>query len=215
MEETLLKAVHRDVIGKQVKALRREGMLPAVLYGKHIDPIPLSLDAREADRVLSNISLSTLVTIDLEGNRYPALIRERQRNVIAGNVIHVDFLAITMSEKLRANVSVEFEGEAPATLDLGGYLVTGVSELAVECLPSDLPERVLVDVSGLKEIGDTIYVRDIVVPDNVEILDEPDTMVVLIASRAVPVEEEEEEELEEELEEPKVIERGRREEEIE
>ncbi len=215
MEETLLKAVHRNVIGKQVKALRREGMLPAVLYGKHIDPIPLSLDAREADRVLSNISLSTLVTIDLEGNRYPALIRERQRNVIAGNIIHVDFLAITMSEKLRANVAIEFEGEAPATLDLGGYLVTGVSELAVECLPSDLPERVLVDVSGLKEIGDTIYVRDIVVPDNVEILDEPDTMVVLIASRAVPVEEEEEEELEEELEEPKVIERGRREEEIE
>jgi large subunit ribosomal protein L25 len=213
MEKVVIKAVRREIIGKHVKALRREGKLPAVIYGHHLDPLPILLDAREAGKTLAGLAPSALVTIEVGGKSYPTLVREKQRNVIIGTLIHVDFLAVSMEEKLRTNVSVSIEGVSPAVHDFNGILVVNTNELEVECLPGDLPEKIVVDVSNLKDIGDTIYVSDLHISDQVKFLDEEDTVIVsVIAQVAEEIEEVEEEVLEEE---PEIIERGKREEEEE
>lgn len=214
MEKVVIPAEKRTVIGKQVRALRREGKLPAVIYGHGIDPISIVLDAHSASRILAKASSSTLVTIELDGVQYPTLVREKQLDFIRNRPIHVDFMAVSMTEKLTASVGVHIEGEAPAVKEYGAILVTGLTELEVECLASDLPERFVVDVSGLVEISDGIYVKDVVAPANVEILSDPEEMIVV--ATAMAAEEVEEEVLEvEEGEEPEVIEKGKKEEEEE
>ena len=218
MEKVVIQAEKRTVIGKQVRALRREGKLPAVIYGHHVDPVSIVLDAHDASKTLAKASSSTLVTIELEGKQYPTLVRERQLDFIRNSLIHVDFLAVSMTEKLTASVGVHIEGEAPAVKEFGAILVTNLTELEVECLATDLPERFVVDVSGLAEIGDGVYVKDLAVPANVEILTDPEEMIVVATAMAAEEVEEEAEELlegEEELEEPEVIEKGKKEEEEE
>lgn len=208
MEEIVFAAQRRQVIGKQVKALRRAGRLPAILYGHKIEPIAVTLDAREANRILPAITSSHLVVIDVEGDRHTALVREKQYNYVLGTLLHVDFNVISMTEKLRANVSVFFEGDAPAVKNVDGVLVSGLEELEVECLPADLPERITVDISGLNEIGDAIYVRDIKLPSQVEVLTDLDELIVIVTAPKVEVEEAEAAEVE-----PEVIEKGKKEEE--
>ena len=215
MEKVVLEAVRREVVGKQVKALRRQGKLPAVMYGSGIDATPITLDLHETSRLMHNLSSSALINISLDGNLYPTLVREKQRNYLRGNFIHLDFLVVSMTEKLRTSVAVELVGESPAVEQFSALLVQNVNELEVECLPQDLPEVLTVDVSSLKEIGDSILVRDMPVPENVEILAEPETAIVIAAAQELPEEEEEEEEIVEEEMEPEVVERGRREEEEE
>lgn len=179
MEKVLLKASRRDVRGKQVKALRRAGILPAVIYGRHTQPIQISLDAHDAALALSKVTSSSLVTIDLEGQEYPALVREKQRDFIKGSLLHVDFLAVSLTEKIRAEVRIELRGVSPAVKDFNAVLVSGLNTLTVECLPTDLPDRIVVDVSNLKQIGDGVYVRDVDVSEKVRLLDDPQEMIVV------------------------------------
>jgi len=217
MEKVIIPAEKREVVGKKVKTLRHEGKLPAVIYGHGIDPMSIVLDAREASRTLAKASSSTLVTIALDDKEYPTLVREKQLDFIRNSLIHVDFLAVSMTEKITANVGVNVVGEAPAVKDFGAILVTGLTELEVECLAADLPESFTVDVSGLTEISSGVYVKDIDAPEGVEILSDPEEVIVVATAMVEEeIEEEEEEELlegEEELEEPEVIGRGREEEE--
>ena len=212
MEGILLDAELRSLIGKKVKTLRRQGKLPGIMYGRKIQPTPILMDLHTASRTLGQIGSSTLVTIVLEGEKHVALVREKQRDFIRGTLKHVDFQEVSMKEKLRANVTLEIVGEAPAIEDFNGVLVEGVTEVEVECFPQDLPSKITVDVSNLKRISDSITVADLVVPENVEILDDPEEMVVIVTAQAAEEEVEEEEVVEEE---PEVVERGRKEEEEE
>jgi large subunit ribosomal protein L25 len=179
MEKVVLKAEKRDVIGKQVKAMRRAGKLPAVIYGRHTDPISISLDSHTASLVLGRLTSSSLVTIDLGGNEYPALVREKQRDYIKNRLLHVDFLAVSLTETLRANVAVNLVGVSGAVKDFNAVLVTNLQSLEVECLPTDLPERIDIDISVLAKPGDGIRVRDVQASDKVRLLDDPDTMVAV------------------------------------
>ncbi|RPJ28766.1 MAG: 50S ribosomal protein L25 [Chloroflexi bacterium] len=179
MEKVVLQAEKRDVIGKQVKAMRRAGKLPGVIYGRHTEPINVSLDAHTAALVLGKLTSSSLVTIALDGTEYPALVREKQRDYIKNRLLHVDFLAVSLTESLHATVSVNFVGVSPAVKDFNAVLVANLQSLAVECLPTDLPERIDVDISVLTRPGEGIRVRDVVVPDKVRLLDDPDTMVAV------------------------------------
>ncbi len=215
MEKVVLKASKRDVTGKQVRALRREGQLPAVLYGRHVEsPIAITLDLRDASRSLAKASSSSLVTIDLDGTEYPALVREKQRDYIKNRLLHVDFLAVSLTEKLTAFVGVELTGLSLAVKDYNAILVTGLSEVEVECLPADLPEKIVVDISSLSKVGDAIHVKDLILSDKVKVLSNPEEMIVIATAARV-------EEVVEAaatvaaVEEPEVIEKGKKEEEEE
>lgn len=179
MDKVVLKATKREVVGKQVNALRRAGKLPAVIYGHRTEPISISLDAHKATLLLNKVGSSSLITVDVDGKEYPALVRERQRDYIKGNLLHVDFLAVSLTEKIKAQVRVEIDGVSPAVKDLNAVLVTGLHALSVECLPTDLPDHFTVDIARLEKVGDGIHVRDVVVPENIRILDDPDEMIVV------------------------------------
>lgn len=184
MEKVVLKADKRDVTGKQVKAMRREGKLPAVIYGRHTEPINISLDAHSASLALAKLSASSIVTIDLDGTEYPTLVREKQRDFIKNRLLHVDFLAVSLTEKLRADVSLRFTGVSTAVKDYNAILVHNLEQFHVECLPADLPEYIEVDISSLARPGDGIRVKDVPVSDKIRVLDDPETMVaVATASR--------------------------------
>ncbi|MCX8061598.1 MAG: 50S ribosomal protein L25 [Anaerolineales bacterium] len=209
MENIVIEATKREVIGKKVKALRRQGKLPAVVYGHQFSALPILLDYRQASRSLAGISSSHLIDLIVDGQKIPVLVRERQHHPISGNLLHIDFLAVSMTEALRTFVPLEFEGESPAVKDYGGVLVIGLEEIEVECLPKDLPEKITVDLSKLEKIGDGIYIKDLVMPTGVEVLSDGDEMVALITA---PEGEEVEAEIGEGFE-PEVIEKGKKEEE--
>ena len=213
MDEVVIKANHRQVVGKKVKVLRREGILPAVVYGHNVDSIPISLDMREASRILERISPSALVVVDVDGEQHYTLVRDKQRNPIRGSILHVDFQAVSLDETVRADLNIKIVGEAPAVETYLGIVVPSLEQLSIECLPKDLPDNIEVDISGLNEIGDSLLVRDLVAPNGVEILSDPEDVVVVVIAQAAEEEVEEEEvEVVEEGMEPEVIERGKREE---
>ncbi len=215
MEKQVIKATKRTVTGKQVRQLRRAGKLPAVIYGHNVEPLAITLDAHNATLSLSKVSSSTLISIDVDGQEIPTLVREKQRDFIRNVLTHVDFMAVSLKEKLRAEVSIELTGVSPAVKDFNAILVNGLTSLTVECLPTDLPEKFVVDISILAVIGNGIHVSDIVVPENIKVLDDPAEMVVVatapakeevaeVVAAAVPVEGEGAE--------PEVIEKGKKEE---
>ncbi len=189
MEKVVIKATKRDVSGKQVKALRRSGKLPAVIYGRRTEPVSITLDSHSASLALSKVGSSSLITIDVDGTEYPALVRERQRDYIKDRLIHVDFLAVSLTEKIRAEVRIELAGVSPAVKDSDAVLVTGLHTLSVECLPADLPDHVSVDIAPLAKVGDSIHVRDISLGDKVQILDDGDEMIVNATYAKIEVEE--------------------------
>jgi large subunit ribosomal protein L25 len=164
------------------------------------------------------VSATTLVTIDVEGEEYSALVRERQRDVILRDLLHVDFLAVSLTETVKAQVRLSIVGVAPAIKAQNAVITQVMESLEIEALPTDLIEFVEVDVSSLEGIGDTMLVKDIPLPKGVSVMDDPDSTVV-VASAPEILEVEEEEEEEEELElvegEPEVIEKGKSDEEEE
>jgi large subunit ribosomal protein L25 len=182
MEKVVLQAQTRDVIGKQVRALRRQGLLPGVIYGHRLTPITVSLNAHEASMVLPRVSSSQLIDVVVDGVNHTVLVRERQRHPITSVMLHIDFQAVSMTEKLRITVSLNFKGEAPAAKTYNGIVMTSREQLEVECLPGDLPDHLDVDLTVLTEIGDTLHVRDIALPAGVIVLDDPDDVVVVVSA---------------------------------
>ena len=219
MEKIVLKAEKRTTTGKKVKQLRNIGKVPAIIYGDEIESTPISLDTRDTTNTLNKVSGSAILTIDLEGKQYPALVREIQQDYVKGNLLHVDFLAVSLKEKLRTNVSISLIGEAPVLEAYSALIVSGLDQIEVECLPQDLPEAIEVDISSLAELGDAIYLKDIPAIENVDFLSDPEELIAVASSIKEevveePVLEEGEELLEgEELAEPEVIEQGKKDEE--
>jgi large subunit ribosomal protein L25 len=207
MEEVVFQANRREVIGKKVKTLRREGILPAIVYGHNIEPISISLNMRDAVRTLDSISPSALVVLDIDGEKHHTLVRDKQRNPVRRTIMHVDFQAVSLTETVRADVSVNIVGAVPAVETYLEIVVPSLEQISIECLPTNLPAKLDVDISGLEEIGDSILVGDLTAPDGVEIMNDPeDVVVVVIAQAAEEVEEVEEEEVElEEGAEPEVV----------
>ncbi len=186
-ERIELAAEPRTVIGKQVNQLRRAGWVPAVMYGHDFDPLSLQLPAHGLKRVLATVGGSRLLGIRIKGKDQPemALVRDVQRDPIKGTLLHVDFYRVSMTEKLTTEVPLTLVGESPVVARKEGLLLHGISAVEVRCLPADLVETIGVDISGL-EMNQAIYVRDLAVPAGIEVLTDPDEMIV----RVVPLEEE-------------------------
>ena len=208
-EEVLINAEKRNVVGKQVKALRRQGILPGVIYGRHIEAFPIQMDAHDASLILDKLTASSLITIDVDGEKFNVLMRDRQRDVIFGDLLHVDFLVVSLTEKLRATIELKLVGEAPVA-DNPEVVVTQVlNDIEIEAFPQDLPEVIEVDISTLETVDDEITVADLDLGEDIAILTDPNETIVSVGY--VAQEEIAEEEEAEELAEPKVVERGKKE----
>lgn len=205
-EEVLINAEKRNVVGKQVKALRRQGILPGVIYGRHIEAFPIQMDAHNAALILDKLTASSLITIDVDGEKFSVLMRDRQRDVIFGDLLHVDFLVVSLTEKLRATIELKLVGEAPVA-DNPEVVVTQVlNAIEIEAFPQDLPEVIEVDISTLETVDDEITVADLDLGEDIAILTDPDETIVSVGYVA-------QEEVAEEAEvvEPEVVEKGKKE----
>jgi len=201
----------RDETGKgAARTARREGRVPGILYGHGEESVALSVDARELQKLVSTISVdNTIVDLDMDGDSYKVLIRELQRHPFREDYLHIDFFHVAMDEKIHVEIPILLTGVSTGVKNKGGVLDHQLRELEVYCLPGNIPEKVELDVSEL-DIGDSIHVRDITLPD-IEVLTDLDRSVVAVLAPTV-IEVEEEEEPEEEVLEPEVIGRGKPEE---
>ncbi len=196
--ELILMAEPREVHGKKVKALRREGLIPGVVYGPVVDgTISVSVNSREFNKFFMAHGHSTIFTIKWDGGSQPVLVREVQRDPVRQDILHIDFFAPNMNVTLRQNVAVTLVHPADVT---GGVLQQVLNEIEVEALPANLPSDIQVDVSGLTEIGNTIHVSEIPAIENVTFITDETSVIASIVAEAVqeeePVEAEEGEEAE-------------------
>lgn len=174
-----IEAEVRTAVGTGVKALRRSGKVPAVVYGHNIKAISIQVDAREVSTTLRKIGRNTLITLNVDGGQKMVLTREIQRDPIRRNIKHIDFYEVNMTEKITASIRVLTVGE-PADIKSGaGVLLQERDTLEIEALPSDLIDSVTIDISNLK-IDDVVRVKDIAIPAGVKFLEEPEEDVVRI-----------------------------------
>ena len=212
MESTSLKAQTRTVISKGLNRLRRDGLLPGVLYGSNVDPVALQLPAHEAGQLLTRLQGTVLIDLEVDGQTHTTIVRELQRDVLRGDPIHVDFMAVDMEQVLNIRVPISLVGESPAVATGEYAVMTSLYELEVECLPKDIINIIEVSVEGLTDLGDTILVSDVGVPEGINILTDLEESVARVAYAGIDdVEEEEEEEegLELDAEDVEVIEKGK------
>jgi len=181
MDKIQLKAQIRDPKQFTPKKVRKAGNIPAVLYGHKIATISLSVNRSEFEKALKKSGESTIIELVTDdGKIHPVLIHEVQNHFLTAQPIHVDFYEVSMTEKLKADVVLEFVGEAKAVKELGGILVKNLSSVHVQCLPVNLPHNIPVDLSALQTFNDSIHVRDIKVPSGVEILTPGEEMVAKV-----------------------------------
>lgn len=183
--ETKLTAERRDDHGKGVaRKLRAAGRTPAVLYGHDQDTVPLSVDTREMSHALhTSAGFNVLVDLMVDGTEHLVLPREVQQNHVKGQIMHVDFLAVSRTEKIQVDVEVIAVGDAPGVKQ-GGVVDHHLREVAVECFPQDVPEHLEADVSGL-DLGDMLHVSDLVPPTGVTILTNPEEAVLAVITPAI------------------------------
>ena len=178
-EKTELKAEERDLQTK-LKALRDSGRIPAVLYGHKVKNQNLSVDAREFEKVFKKAGESTVVNLETGGKSHSVLIHDIQYHFLTSKPIHIDFYEVSMTEKLKAKVTLNFVGEAPAVKTSGGVLVKILNELEVECLAADLPHSLEVSLDALKTLTDTIHVKDVKVPAKVKVVNNPEDLIIKV-----------------------------------
>ncbi len=179
MEKYVLEAQERTVIGKKVKALRREGLLPAIVYGSGIDPVAITLNTKEVLRTLSKVGVNTLITIKTGKKEHLVLVRDIQREVITRSLLHMDFQAVSLEESITTTVPIVVVGEAPAVKEFEALMITSMEAIEVEAKAKDLPDTIKVDISGMLSIGDNIQVKDLVISGDVTILDDPEGIVIV------------------------------------
>ena len=198
---TLLAKIRQD------SDVRKEGMIPAILYGPQIESLSLKLDLKEFEKAYQEAEKSTLIELKIEGGNkeFLVLIHQVQLDVISGQPIHVDFFQPSLKEKTEVKVPLVFEGESLAVNDLDGTLVKNIFELEIRALPQDFPKEIKVNIDRLKTFDDEILVKDLEIPENIEVLKEPDEVVATV-SRPEKVEEELEKPIEEKVEDVEKVE---------
>jgi len=191
-----LSAAHRTLLHKHARALRRSGEVPAVLYGHNVEPQPLVTDARDLEKVWHRAGRTHLVDLTIEGARPRKVqIRELQIDPRTARLLHADFFAVNLREKLTVDIPIVPVGEAPAVSDLKiGVLQQVLTSIKVECLPGDIPAQLTVDVTGLSDIDDGVHLRDVPLPEGVTLTHgaDLDELVVKVAPLRVLAEAEEE-----------------------
>lgn len=161
MEQTPLAAEKRTLLGRKVKSLRREGIVPAHIFGHKVKTEHVQVKSSEFKKVFDQVGETGIIALQLGADIRPVLVRNTQVHPLTDDLLHIDFYQVNLSEKVKVNVPVEFVGESPAAEKKIGLLLTPISEIEIEALPADLPESIEVDISGFAEIGDEIKVKDL------------------------------------------------------
>jgi large subunit ribosomal protein L25 len=182
MEQIELNAAKRDILGKKVRFLRRQGITPVHVFGHGIESLALQCDTDTLQRVLSQTGQTRIINLKIDGEKTPRTVmaRETQQNILKGDLLHVDFYQVKMTEVIDVDVPIVLVGEAPALRNKENMLSQELNELSIQCLPGDIPNSIEVYVSSLTEPDQTIRVSDIVPGKGVTIVNDPEVMVARI-----------------------------------
>ncbi len=215
----MIKAEKRTVFGKNAsRRLRREGKIPVILYGASVESVPLIVEKTDIFKIIrSESGENTIFKVTIDSGTQNVMIKEIQADPVTDEILHTDLIQIAMDKAVQVSIPIVFQGEAIGVKTEGGFVDVITRELEVECLPQDIPENVVLDISEL-HLNQSLKIEDIMIPESVKMLSDPDTVVVHIAvphEEEEVVEEEEEEELIGEEEEPEVIKKEKVEEEKE
>ena len=197
MDKIELKVANREILGKKVKHLRRQGITPVHVFGHGIESLALQCDTKELERVLGQAGQTRLVNLKLAREKKPrtVVVREFDRDWRRGELVHVDFYQVRMEEKIRLEIPIVLIGEAPALKSKTNMLDHALGTLTVECLPAKIPGSIEVDISYLAELDQAIRVKDIPLDKDITVLNNLDLVVAKISLR--PVEKVEEKAVEE------------------
>jgi len=197
MKQVTLSAIKREKTGKEIsKKLRKQGLIPAIVYGPRFQPLPIAVKFNELESILIKHKGETLLfnleLTDGEPSKIQAILKDYQTHPITDKIIHIDFLAIHEEETITLDIPLEFLGK-PVGISKGGVLEILLHELTIECLPSNIPDKIYVDINNL-DVGDVLHVKDIKVPEGVKVINDPEETVLTIVAEAVEGTEEETEE---------------------
>jgi large subunit ribosomal protein L25 len=189
MEKIELEAKERTETGRRVISVRRRGSIPAVVYGKGMNSLSLEVDSKVFKKAISGeAGTNVLITLKMDkGKSLPVITHDIQKNPLNDDILHVDFHKIQMNKALKTKVHLEIQGVAVGVKEEGGILVHPMREVEIECLPSDIPDKIIIDVSKLK-INDSIHISDLSPPKGVAFLT---AATELVASVSPPTKEEE------------------------
>ncbi|MCP4361686.1 MAG: 50S ribosomal protein L25 [Chloroflexi bacterium] len=213
-ERLTVAAEPRTIKGKKVKQLRREGFIPAVIYGQK-DPMTIQFEERPLYRVLKKASTTNLVDIELDGETRTVIARDIQQHLTRGDLIHVDFFEVDMQKTITTEASLVMVGLSSGGLESMGSVVLATQSVTIECLPGDLISEIEVNISGIESPDDLIFVADLSVPDSIAVLTDGETVVARFEYVQTEEEVEEEEVEYTSVESVEVIEKGKIEEEEE
>jgi large subunit ribosomal protein L25 len=185
MKQVVLPAQKREKVGKEIcKKLRKQGKIPAIIYGPGIDPLPIAVNFNEFEKVYNRYKGETVLYLlevaNGETQKYQCILKELQRDPVTDRVIHLDFYAVSTENAIEIEVPIEFVGR-PVGLTKGGILEIFMHKLTVECIPTAIPDKIVVDISHL-DLGDSLHVRDIKVPEGVKIKDRPEETVCTVVA---------------------------------
>ena len=175
-----LNAEKRTEIGSKLNALRGDGYIPAVVYGKGLGSVAIKLPMKDFNKAFKEAGESTLLYLHIGDEEYPTIINDISRDAVSGLAIHADFYKVNLKEKITASVPVAFIGESTAVKDLKGIFIRNINELEVEALPQNLPHEISVDMSTLKAFGDQILASDIKLDSGVELAIDPETIIATV-----------------------------------
>jgi large subunit ribosomal protein L25 len=196
MEEIVLEAELREEIGKvKVKDLRHKNFIPAVVYGEGKEAQSVKVAYRALlhllhEHRLENVVVTLKIKDDKKKKSRACLIKDIQHHPVKGDIIHVDFHEISLTKAIKVSVPVTVKGEAPGVKFEGGSLEHILWEIEIECLPTEMPEDIKVDISHLK-LGEAVHIKDVAFPANIKVLNDPDSIIISVAApmkEEVPVE---------------------------
>ncbi|MFZ2152608.1 MAG: 50S ribosomal protein L25 [Microgenomates group bacterium] len=187
-EKSKLSASVRTITGKKVRQLRKQGLMPSSVYGHGFEPVSIQINEKEMAAIFAHAGESGLVELELDGKALPILFRNPQYHPVTGLMTHIDCYKVNLKEKITTFVPIEFVGESEA-VKLGNVLVEAVNEIEVEALPTDLPEKIEVDLAKLVTLDSEITVADLIVDrSKIEIKNDPEQVVVKVEEPKVEVE---------------------------
>lgn len=179
----------REKFGKAVNVMRREGKIPAELYGRGIENLHLAVQRKDFEKAFRAAGESSVVTVKLGNETRPVLIHDVSRDPVTEEIRSVDFYQVQLDQMIKVKVRLEFAGEAPAVKSASGVLVKAIQELEVEALPMSIPYAILVPLASLTEIGKSIHVEELAIPAGVKVLADPNSVVATVTAQITEAEE--------------------------